>query len=65
AAIASAQAELWRRARVATEPGGATAYAALAAGAWRARDGERVGVLVCGANVDPRALADTLDAHPG
>jgi len=65
AAIAAAQAELWRRARVATEPGGAAAYAALACGAWRATAGERVGVLVCGANVDPRALADTLDAPAG
>jgi threonine dehydratase len=61
-AIAAAQADLWRRLRIATEPGGAAAYAALASGAWRPAEGERVGVLVCGANVDLRALADTVDA---
>ncbi|MEI7443766.1 MAG: serine/threonine dehydratase [Burkholderiales bacterium] len=61
-AIAAAQAALWRQARVATEPGGAAAFAALASGAYRPADGERVGVLVCGANVDLRALADTVDA---
>jgi threonine dehydratase len=64
AAIAAAQAALWRRLRIATEPGGAAAYAALASGAWRPADGERVGVLVCGANVDLRALADVVDASP-
>lgn len=63
-AIVAAQAVLWRTARVATEPGGAAAFAALASGAWRPDGAERVGVLVCGANVDPRSLADALDAHP-
>jgi threonine dehydratase len=62
AAIAAAQAALWREVRIATEPGGATAHAALASGAFRPADGERVGVLVCGANVDLRALADGVDA---
>jgi threonine dehydratase len=62
AAIAAAQATLWRQVRIATEPGGATAHAALASGAFRPADGERVGVLVCGANVDLRALADGVDA---
>jgi len=62
AAIAAAQAALWRGARVATEPGGAAAFAALASGAWRPDGAERVGVLICGANVDLRALADTVDA---
>ncbi len=61
-AIAAAQAALWRLARVATEPGGAAAFAALASGAWRPAGDERVGVLVCGANVDLRALADAVDA---
>jgi threonine dehydratase len=63
-AIAAAQAALWRLARVATEPGGAAAFAALASGAWRPAGEERVGVLVCGANVDLRALADAVDAAP-
>ncbi len=60
-AIVAAQAALWRAARVATEPGGAAAFAALASGAWRPAGDERVGVLVCGANVDLRALADAVD----
>ena len=62
AAIAAAQSTLWQQVRVATEPGGAAAFAALASGAWRPGPGERVGVLVCGANVDLRGLADTVDA---
>ncbi|HYF59614.1 MAG TPA: serine/threonine dehydratase [Burkholderiaceae bacterium] len=64
AAIAAAQARLWRETRIAAEPGGAAAFAALASGAWRPAAGERVGVLVCGANVDPRAIAGALDASP-
>ena len=57
-------ATLWRELRLATEPGGAAALAALASGAWHPADGERVGVLVCGANVDLRTLADTVDTAP-
>ncbi|MBL8376322.1 MAG: threonine/serine dehydratase [Burkholderiales bacterium] len=57
AAIRTAQRALWEECRVAAEPGGATALAALMAGAWRPGAGERVGVLVCGANLDPASLA--------
>lgn len=56
AAIVQAQRALWAAARVAAEPGGATALAALLSGAYRPAPGERVGVLVCGANVDPATL---------
>lgn len=56
-AIVEAQRTLWRTARVVTEPGGATAYAALLSGAYRPAEGERVGVLVCGANVEPAKFA--------
>ena len=59
AAIAAAQLKLWADLRIATEPGGATALAALLSGAYRPAAGERVGVLVCGANVDLAALAST------
>ena len=57
AAIRDAQRRLWRELQIAVEPGGAAAYAALASGAYRPSPGERVGVLVCGANValDPLA----------
>lgn len=51
-AIRAAQRRLWSSARIAVEPGGATALAALSSGAWTPAPGLRVGVLVCGANVD-------------
>lgn len=56
-AIRAAQHALWRELRVFAEPGGATALAALLAGAYRPAPGERVGVIVCGGNGDPAALA--------
>jgi threonine dehydratase len=56
-AILEAQRLLWRDIRAATEPGGATALAALIAGAYRPSPGERVGVLVCGANVELDKIA--------
>jgi threonine dehydratase len=51
-AIRHSQSELWRVLRVASEPGGAAAMAALLSGAYRPGDGERVGVVLCGANTD-------------
>jgi threonine dehydratase len=48
---------LWREARVAAEPGGATALAALLSGAYVAQDDERVCVIVCGGNADPADLS--------
>src|SRR3954471_24933723 len=51
-AIRDAQRVLWRDWRMATEPGGAAAVAALASGVYRPRPGERVGILLCGANVE-------------
>lgn len=56
-AIREAQRALWREVRVAAEPGGATALAALISGAYRPAPGERLGVLVCGANCDPGGVA--------
>jgi threonine dehydratase len=49
-AIMDAQRALWSTLRVVAEPGGAAAFAALLSGAYRPAPGERVGVLVCGAN---------------
>lgn len=49
--VLDAQRRLWDRCRLVTEPGGATALAALTSGRWRPLEGERVGVLVCGGNV--------------
>ena len=51
-AILEAQRLLWRSFRVAAEPGGAAALAALVSKAYVPEPGERVGVLVCGGNVD-------------
>jgi threonine dehydratase len=50
--IVEAQRALWDRVRVAAEPGGAAAFAALAAGRYVPEPGERVGVVVCGGNTD-------------
>jgi len=49
-AIVAAQKRLWAECQIISEPGGATALAALMCGAYRPKAGERVGVLVCGAN---------------
>lgn len=49
-AIRQAQKALWDSVRVATEPGGAAAMAAILSGRYVPGEGERVAVLVCGAN---------------
>jgi threonine dehydratase len=55
AAVADAQRRLWSTLRIATEPAGAAALAALTTGAVADPD-ERVGVVLCGANVDPATI---------
>ncbi|MGI9074860.1 MAG: threonine/serine dehydratase [Bryobacteraceae bacterium] len=49
-AIRQSQQALWEVLRVAAEPGGAAALAALLSGQYKSESGERVGVLVCGGN---------------
>jgi len=49
-AIVAAQRALWDMLRVVAEPGGAAAFGALLSGAYRPAAGERLGILVCGAN---------------
>ena len=56
-AVRAAQKALWSNVRIVAEPGGATARAALVAGAYRPAPGERVVALVCGANTDPASVA--------
>ena len=51
-AIAEAQRRLWDVMRVAAEPGGATAMAALLSGRYKPAKDERVAVLLCGANTN-------------
>lgn len=50
AAIAHAQQVLWNVARIVAEPGGAAAFAALLCGAYVPGHGERVAVIISGAN---------------
>ncbi|MCB1335733.1 MAG: threonine/serine dehydratase [Roseivivax sp.] len=56
-AIVEAQKALWQAHRQLVEPAGATALAALMSGAYVPARGERVAVLVCGANPAPDPLA--------
>jgi threonine dehydratase len=49
-AILEAQRRLWKALRVVAEPGGATALAALTSRQYVPASGERVGLLICGAN---------------
>ena len=49
-AIRSAQRMLWEALRLVVEPGGCTAFAAVLSGAYQPAQGERVGVVVSGAN---------------
>jgi threonine dehydratase len=50
--ISAAQRMLWERGRIAAEPGGATAFAALLCGRYVPRLGERVGVVISGGNTN-------------
>ena len=57
AAIRSAQETMWRELRLAVEPAAALPLAALTTGAVAPRRGEKVLLVVCGANVDVATLA--------
>ena len=50
--IIESQKKLWETMRIAAEPGGAAAFAALLSGRYKPQPGERVGVVVCGGNTD-------------
>ena len=54
--IIAAQKALWNRVRIISEPGGAAAFAAILSGRYTPASGERVAVLVCGANANPAAF---------
>jgi threonine dehydratase len=51
-AIRDAQRRLWDMLRIAAEPGGAAALAALLSGRYRPAKDERIAVLLCGANTN-------------
>jgi len=56
-AIRAAQSWLWKELKLAVEPAAALPLAALQSGAYVLREGEKVCLIVCGANVDPATLA--------
>lgn len=58
-AIREARALLWDHRHLAVEHGAATALAALTSGAYKPGDGERIAVVLCGANTDPSDLVTT------
>ncbi len=57
AAIRAAQQWLWQEMKLAVEPAAALGLAALQTGAYRPKAGERVALILCGANFDPATLA--------
>ncbi len=54
--IVGARKRMWEEHRLAIEHGPAAAYAALLAGAYQPREGERIAVVLSGANTDPATL---------
>jgi threonine dehydratase len=55
-AIRAAQLQLWNQLKLAVEPAAALPLAALQTGAYLPRAGEKVCLIVCGANLDPASL---------
>lgn len=55
--IRAAQQWLWKELKLAVEPAAALPLAALQTGAYIPRPGEKVCLIVCGANVDPATVA--------
>ncbi|WP_177239258.1 threonine/serine dehydratase [Variovorax sp. PDC80] len=55
-AIRAAQQWLWKEMKLAVEPAAALPLAALQTGAYVPRAGEKVCLIVCGANVDPASV---------
>jgi threonine dehydratase len=56
-AIRMAQKMLWESLRLVVEPGGSTAFAAILSGAYQPAEGERLGVVISGANTTAVSLA--------
>lgn len=59
--IRNAQRWLWDKLRLVSEPGGATALAALLSGAYKPAADERIGIVVCGANTDPISFSKAIE----
>ena len=56
-AIRSAQLWLWTEMKLAVEPAAALGLAALLTGVYQSNPGEKVCLVICGANLDPASLA--------
>lgn len=56
AAIRTAQLWLWKELKLAVEPAAALPLAALQSGAYQPKAGEKLCLIICGANVDPATL---------
>lgn len=68
AAILRAQRALWETLRIVVEPGGAAALAAVLSGAFETKPGQRIGVVLCGANtsaVQLPATGTSAESLPG
>jgi threonine dehydratase len=63
-AIRQAQHALWRATRLVTEPAGAVTSAALITGAYRPEPGERVALIITGANTTPPDFETPLTTEP-
>jgi threonine dehydratase len=63
-AIQNALETLWRVLRLAIEPGGAAAFAAVLSGLYRPTPNERVGILLCGANTTAVHFAPSPASAP-
>jgi threonine dehydratase len=63
-AIRAAQRSLWDTVRVVTEPGAAAPFAALLSGLYTPGEGERVGIVLSGANTTAVDFADHGAPHP-
>jgi threonine dehydratase len=59
--IRNAQRWLWDKLRLVSEPGGATALAALLSGAYKPAQDEKIGIVVCGANTDPISFSKAIE----
>ncbi len=55
-AIRQAQLDIWQQLQLIAEPGGAAVLAAVTSGSYRPAKGERVVLLLCGANADPASV---------
>jgi threonine dehydratase len=61
-AITRARHVLWEAVRQVAEPAGAVGVAALLEGAYRPAAGERVAVVISGANTDPGEVGSAREA---